>query len=82
MTTPKLITAAHAAELLGISKPTFYQLAEETGGLLKPHKTTGGTSMWLLDNVLQFLAIRDAAEAERRNMLLVKWGSEAADKVG
>lgn len=77
MTTPQLISAAHAAELLGISKPTFYQLAEDTGGLLKPHKTTGGTQMWVLDNVLQFLAIRDAAETERRQALLTSWGMES-----
>lgn len=74
---PKLITAAHAAELLGITKPTFYRLSEEdTTGLLTPLQSTGA-QMWVLDKVLKYLTKRDVAEAKRRQTLLTSWGMES-----
>ena len=74
--TQKLITASNAAELLGVTTPTFYKLAEGNP-LLAPVDSTG-PKMWYLHNILEYLGRKDAEELQRRGDLLDKWNVKRA----
>lgn len=74
--TRKLITANNAADLLGMSTPTFYKLSEEES-LLAPVDSTG-PKMWYLHKVLEYLERKDLKEASRRQDLLEKWDVKQA----
>lgn len=71
----KFVTAANAANLLGVSKPTFYRMAEEApeGSLLAPIQSTGA-KLWSLEKLMAYLAEKETAEGARRRALLADWG--------
>lgn len=75
----KLITAPHAAELLGVSTPTFHKMVETAEDpLLTPVETTG-PKLWPLDKILRFLDRRDKEESRRRADLLKQWNAKTAE---
>lgn len=70
--TDVLISGTHAAELIGVSPPTFYRMAKDEPGL-EPAPTTGRSVAWSLDKVLEWLSKRDERENERRAALVSQW---------
>lgn len=77
--TRKLITATHAAELLGVTTPTFYKMSEGTEDpLLKPVDSTG-PKLWELHKILEYIGRKEAAELQRRGELLEKWDVKQAE---
>lgn len=75
-----LITGAHAADLCGVSPPTFYRMAKEEKGL-EPVRTTGSAVVWSLKAVMKWIERRAEEEASRRERLISTWLEAGGDAV-
>lgn len=74
-----LITAMQAAELAGVSVPTFSKMVS-SGGAPEPVPTTRA-KVWSLHALLNWLDERDQAGRDRRKKLADLWKSQV-DHVG
>lgn len=74
-----LITATQAAELAGVSVPTFAKMVS-SGDAPEPLPTTG-MRVWSLTTLLTWLEERDQAGRDKRQKLSDMWRSQV-DLVG
>lgn len=70
-----LITGQQAAQLIGVSPPTFYKMAREHDGL-KPSPSAGAVVVWSLNAVLQWIKSENETSCTRRDELVRTWIDE------
>lgn len=72
-----LLAGSHAAELVGVSTPTFYKMSKEEPGLA-PAASMSQNIVWSLSAIIRWLEERDWKEFVRRETLVASW-TEAGD---
>lgn len=67
-----LITGQQAAQLIGVSPPTFYKMSREHENLA-PQPAAGNTVVWSLNAVLGWIELQNMAGKQRRDDLVSQW---------
>lgn len=67
-----LITGQQAAQLIGVSPPTFYKMSREYK-LLSPVPSAGNGVVWSLKSVLEYIDRKDELKRFERDALVEKF---------
>ena len=70
-----LLSGTNAAELVGVSAPTFYKMAREHE-TLAPEPSAGGAVVWSLQKIMIWIEDQESSEFMRRKRLIAKWEKE------